>query len=240
MRILITNDDGIRGEGLRTLAVWAKKLGDVTVVAPKVEQSAKSHAIEIHKPFEVRKVDFMDGISAYTVDSTPADCVRFATIGMGRSYDLVLSGINRGLNLGRDIIYSGTVSAVTEAAYLGFPALAFSTEPDSFASAAAQLDGIWELIQKHRLLEQNRFYNINIPSEVRGIRITRMGGPYFSDRFHPIGNDLYQPVGGSIYEDHHDYSIDTDATLHGFISITPLSMDRTNLAVFEALSKLNP
>ena len=240
MRILITNDDGIAGEGLYALARWAKKLGEVTVVAPKVEQSAKSHSIEIHRPFEVKKVDFLPGVTAYTVDSSPADCVRYAVLGMKEPYDLVLSGINRGLNIGRDIIYSGTVSAVAEAAYLGIRAVAFSTEPERFDSAIAHLDEIWAMMERHRMLQAHCFYNINIPLQVRGIRITRQGGPYFSDQFHPIGNDLYQPVGGSIYEDHHDYSIDTDATLHQYISITPLTLDRTDSAVFEKLVSLNP
>ena len=240
MRILITNDDGIHGEGLKALAIWAQKLGEVTVIAPKVEQSAKSHSIEIHKPFEVKKVDFLPGIPAYTVDSSPADCVRYAILGMGETYDLVLSGINRGLNIGRDIIYSGTVSAVVEAAYLGTKAIAFSTEPESFDSAIAHLDEVYELMMQHGMLEKHCLYNVNIPLKVKGIRITRQGGPYFSDQFHPIGDDMYRPVGGSIYVDHHDYSIDTDATLHDYISITPLTLDRTNLSVFKALAELNP
>lgn len=240
MRILITNDDGIHGEGLKALASWAQKLGEVTVIAPKVEQSAKSHSIEIHKPFEVKKVDFLPGIPAYTVDSAPADCVRYAILGMGETYDLVLSGVNRGLNIGRDIIYSGTVSAVVEAAYLGTKAIAFSTDPESFDSAIAHLDEVYEFLMQHQMLEAHCLYNINIPLHVQGIRITRQGGPYFSDQFHPIGDDLYRPVGGSIYVDHHDYSIDTDATLHDYISITPLTLDRTNLAVFESLVGLNP
>ena len=90
MRILITNDDGIDTLGIRLLAEWAKKLGEVTVVAPKYEQSAKSHAIELIKPIEIKKVPFMDGVTAYAMDSTPADCVRFGIIGLKQKYDLVL------------------------------------------------------------------------------------------------------------------------------------------------------
>ena len=119
MRILITNDDGINAKGLLPLAQWAQRLGDVTVIAPKVEQSGKSHGIEIHKAFEVKKVDFAPGIEAYSVDSTPADCVRIAILGMKKQFDLVISGINRGLNIGRDTIYSGTVGAIFEANALG-------------------------------------------------------------------------------------------------------------------------
>ena len=103
MRILITNDDGIFSHGIRLLAEWAVKLGEVTVVAPKNEQSGKSHAINFTEPIEINKVELMAGVEAYSCDSTPADCVRYGIVGLGRSYDLVLSGINRGYNLGDDI-----------------------------------------------------------------------------------------------------------------------------------------
>ena len=239
MRILITNDDGIRGEGLAALATWARKLGEVDVVAPKFEQSAKSHGIEIHKPFEAKAVEYLPGINAYAVDSTPADCVRFASLGMNRQYDLVLSGINKGLNIGRDIVYSGTVSAIFEAACLDTKAIAFSTDPTTFDSAISHLDEVYELMTRHDMLEQNDLWNVNIPLDVKGIRITRQGGPYYSDEFHPIGNDLHRPVGKSIYVDHHDYAIDTDATLHNYISITPLTLERTNLHAFRHLASLN-
>ena len=135
MRILITNDDGIQGEGLLHLVKWAQKLGEVVVAAPKVEQSAKSHSIQIHECFEVKKVDYLPGVTAYSVDSAPADCVRILTLGMHEKFDLVLSGINRGLNVGSDIMYSGTVAAVFEASNLGMKAIAVSTEPCSISTA---------------------------------------------------------------------------------------------------------
>ena len=239
MRILITNDDGLAGEGLLHLVRWAKKLGQVTVYAPKVEQSAKSHSIEIHKPFEAMQVADLEGVPVWSVESSPADCVRFAVLGRGEQYDLVLSGINKGLNIGRDIMYSGTVSAIMEAAALGIPGIAFSTVPSTFSAAVSWLEPIYQLMENHQLLQKNDLYNINIPLDPKGIQITRQGGPYYSDEFHPIGDNLYRPHGHSIYQDHHDYGIDTDATLHGYISITPLTLERTNLAVFKDLSSLN-
>ena len=144
MRILVTNDDGIRAPGIEILANWARKLGEVTIIAPKTEQSAKSHSINIHTPFEARKVDWIDGIECYSVDSAPADCVRFAFSGLGREFDLVLSGINKGLNLGEDIAYSGTLAAVFEAAYYKCRAIAFSTVPETFSWAEKYLDTIVE------------------------------------------------------------------------------------------------
>ena len=111
MKICITNDDGIYSEGLQRLVAWARKLGEVHVYAPKVEQSAKSPAVEIHKAFEAKPAAVTGAVKAWAVDSTPADCVRFAVLGQKERFDLVISGVNRGLNIGQDIMYSGTCSA---------------------------------------------------------------------------------------------------------------------------------
>ena len=146
MRILITNDDGIYAEGVLPLVQWAKTKGEVTVVAPKVEQSAKSHGIEIHKAFYAKQVDLFEGVTAWEVDSTPADCVRLAVLGLHMEFDLVISGINRGLNIGRDTMYSGTVSAVFEAGNLGINARAVSTSPEYYKDAAKEMDKIWDCV----------------------------------------------------------------------------------------------
>jgi len=236
MRIAITNDDGIHAEGLRLLVQWAKQIGEVVVYAPKTEQSGKSHGIELHRPLEVKPIDIGLGVTAYTVDSTPADCVRFALLGRKEQFDLVISGVNKGLNIGQDIIYSGTVGAAFEAAALGTKAMAISTEPESFSGAEKHLDEVWRYICQRRLLERTNILNVNIPIEVTGgIRITRQGGPYYSDSFTPQGSDLYMPTGFSIYSDLGRPHLDTDAALHGTISITPLTIDRTDTKVFEAL-----
>ena len=152
MKILITNDDGIENIGIRLLAEWAKKLGEVTVVAPKVEQSAKSHAIDFTRPIEIKKVPIMEGVTAYSMDSTPADCVRFGVLGLKEKFDLVLSGINKGVNLGADIVYSGTVGAVFEAARLGIKAIAFSSFPSDQIEASKHFDEVYEYILKNNLL----------------------------------------------------------------------------------------
>ncbi len=239
MRIAITNDDGIHGEGLLHLVNWARKLGEVTVFAPKFEQSGKSHTIEIHKSFEVTQVEYLPGVTAYAVDSSPADCVRIAVLGMHQEFDLVLSGINKGLNIGSDIMYSGTVAAVFEAAALGVKALAVSTEPKSISYAADHLDRIWAFMQQHKLLEKHDIYNINIPAQVNGIRITRQGGPYFSDDFLPQDNNMYLPMGKCVYTPSREENLDTDAALTDhYISIMPLSVQRTDLQVYEALRHL--
>ncbi len=239
MRILITNDDGIQGEGLLHLVNWARRLGEVVVAAPKVEQSAKSHTIEIHKSFEAKKVEYLPGVTAYAVDSSPADCVRLMVLGLKEQFDLVLSGINKGLNLGADIMYSGTVAAVFEAATLGMKAIAVSTEPKAISTAWEQLDRVWEYFCKHELLEKHNIYNVNIPLDAGAIRITRQGGPYYSDDFLPEENDMFRPKGKAVYAPSDD-CLDTDTVLtRKEISIMPLSIQRVDLGIYEALKELN-
>ena len=239
MRIALTNDDGIRGEGLRLLLDWASRHGEVTVVAPKEEQSGKSHSIELHRPFEVLPVDMPGAVKAMSVDSTPADCVRFALLGLEETFALVISGVNKGFNIGSDIMYSGTVGAAFEAAALGVPALAVSTDPRSFDSAREHLETVWQFIEENRLLQRNLAYNINIPLEAKGIRVTHQGGPYFTDAFEPRGQNLYMPMGRCIYEDKGDDTLDTDAVMHGYISVTPLTLIRTDMNVYEELKGLS-
>ncbi|MBE5761778.1 MAG: 5'/3'-nucleotidase SurE [Clostridiales bacterium] len=240
MKILITNDDSIGSEVLLPLAKWAKQFGEITVVVPKYEQSGKSHCVEFRKAFEVKQVPFDDpDIKAYTVDSTPADCVRFAVEGMRMEFDLVISGINRGLNLGIDVLYSGTLGAVFEAAAFGVPAVALSAKKGGFAEAMEALEEIKDFFIRHDLMRKNSLYNINIPINHKGIRITRVGNRYFADEFIPQGDDMYLPTYKNTWAASDDCSIDVNAAFSGYISVSPLTLDRTNMAVFEELVKLN-
>ena len=237
MKICITNDDGIHSEGLLRLVDWAQQLGEVHVYAPKVEQSAKSHAVEIHKAFEAKPASVPGAVRAWAVDSTPADCVRFAVLGQKERFDLVISGVNRGLNVGQDIMYSGTCSAAMEAVGLGFNALALSTEPETFDDAFAQLDQVWAFITENDLYSKARLWNVNVPLRTTGeIRITRQGGPYYSDDFHPQANDMYLPCGKDVFTPTLGCDFDTDCVLHDrCISVTPLTIDRTDWNAFNAL-----
>ena len=239
MKICITNDDGIYSEGLQRLVAWARKLGKVHVYAPKVEQSAKSHAVEIHKAFEAKPAAVTGAVKAWAVDSTPADCVRFAVLGQKERFDLVISGVNRGLNIGQDIMYSGTCSAAMEAVGLGINALALSTEPETFDDAFAQLDCIWGYITENNLYSKARLWNVNIPLNTKGeIHITRQGGPYYSDDFAPEDNDMYRPMGKDVFSPTEGSDFDTDCVLkHRCISLTPLTVDRTDWNAFKALKK---
>ena len=195
MRILITNDDGVNSPVLPALARFARRFGEVTVIAPKIEQSGMSHAIDFINPIEIKKVMIAPDVEAYSMDSTPADCVRFGVLGLKDHFDLVLSGINRGYNLGSDIVYSGTVAAIFEAARLGVKGIALSAEPAHFEAAAEKLPEVFEYIEKQGLLENGSWYNINIPSEIRDMKITRQGGIFFTDRFVNTEGDTFVQEG---------------------------------------------
>jgi len=238
LKILVTNDDGINSPALLPLVKWAQKYGEVTTVAPKVEQSGKSHAIDFTRPIEIKKVEIGEGVWAYSMDSTPADCVRFAVLGLKQKFDLVLSGINRGFNLGKDIVYSGTVGAIFEGARLGIKGVALSTDPKTFDVAIAYLDNIREFFIKHDLLNKGNLYNVNIPLELKSERFTRQGEIYFTDEFVHQGNDMYIQTGGIVVSKTIDHSLDTDCICDGHISITPLNFDRTDVDVLQELKKL--
>lgn len=238
MRILVTNDDAMHAAQLPNLIRWCKKLGDVTVIVPKVEQSGKSHGIELHRAFEIKKTVIDGDLPIWSVDSTPADCVRYAALGMGERFDLVVSGINRGLNMGKDIMYSGTVGAVSEAVALGMKAVAFSTEPKYYDHAHEHLDRIYAFMEEHSLLSLNPAWNINIPPEPKLIRITRQGGPYYSDDFVLEGEDHYRPHGKCVWQSQGDLSLDTDCAMNGDISIMPLSVTRADLNIYEKIRHL--
>ncbi len=237
MRILITNDDGVDALGLRLLAEWAKKLGEVTVVAPKRGQSAKSHAIEIVQAYEIKKVPLMEGVEAYSVDSTPADCVRFGIVGLHRQYDMVLSGINKGVNVGGDIVYSGTIGAVFEAAKLGVRRnLAFSSFPNEQEEAAKHLDEAYRYIVERGLFDEAPIYNINIPAKVKDVRMTYQGTTYYSDGFVKVEGEenMYRQVGDLIPDEHpEDLDRDTVALHNDYLTVTPLLETRTDMRVFE-------
>ena len=236
MKILITNDDGIKAEGLLPLVKWAAKYGEVTTVAPLHEQSGKSHGFEIYHPIAVSKYDLCPETTAYAVDSTPADCVRWGIIGLGQQYDLVISGINRGYNIGQDIVYSGTVGAIYEAAIQGHRGRALSTAPDTLPGALEQLDYVFKFLERNNLFAQNNLYNVNIPENPQGIRITRQGQARYSDEWVDMGNGTYQQVGQFIFENTNNLELDTDCVMNGYISVTPLQSDRTNQTVFKKLA----
>lgn len=239
MKFLIVNDDGIEAKGIKLLSEWAKQYGEVTVIAPKVEQSGKSHAIDFMNPIEIKKIDYIEGVEAYSMASTPADCVRFGTVGLGRKYDLVLSGINRGVNMSGDIIYSGTMGAIFEAAHQNHRGIAFSTTVDNLEGAAEYLDAAYKFIVDNDLFDHASLYNVNIPEAVKGIKITKQGDAFFSDSFYKVDETTYVQHGVAIPDSHpEDKDRDTIAFAEGYISVTPMTKERTDLPAFTRLIDL--
>ena len=237
MKILLTNDDGIEAEGLRHLVNWAKTKGEVCVFAPKTQQSAKSHSINIHGTYEVQKVDLFDGVEAYSVDSTPADCVRVALLGMKKKVDLVISGINCGPNLGGDIHYSGTVGACFEAALNGVKAMAVSAAFHSFDNAVENIDRVFAEVQNRRMFDFAEILNVNFPEHGDEILVTRMGPTIYSDEFEFLEDGTVKPKLICLYRGTSDLTLDTDAVMTGHISVTPLRCDLTDSAAYDFITK---
>lgn len=237
MKILITNDDGIFAEGIKLLVEKAKKYGTVVVVAPKTNQSATSHKINIKTGFTVEALDIFPGIKAYAVDSTPADCIRFAVYQLKLDFDIVFSGINNGYNLGFDMLYSGTVAGAVEANYHKKKSLAFSVDFFKFKSAEQYFDDVMDYIFQNRLLDFNDMYNVNFVENAKGIKMTKQGDPHFATYFLEKEGLYYQKGNAQHHLDHFDKDRDVSAIVDGYISITPILSDRTNFEVFEKVKK---
>ena len=241
MKVLLTNDDGFDSVGLLTVAKWAvKRFDEVVIAAPDCQQSGKSHAINIHQPINVKRTDFpVEGISkAYRIASTPVDCVRYATIGLNQHYDLVISGINRGYNIGEDILYSGTCGAIFETSLRGICGVALSTHYTTFQHAEQALDEVFDFIFDNQLFAVNDIYNVNFPDKTphNGILITNMGGPYYSDEFIAADENTFHQEGYMVYEFGQDLTLDTDATMNGYVTVTPLTIRRDKPEVVEKLN----
>ena len=243
MRILVTNDDGLRSEGIHALARTLARLGDVTIVAPHLEASAIGHALTLRRPLRVQQL----GGEVYEVDGTPTDCVNIAIAKIldGRP-DLVASGINRGYNLGDDVTYSGTVAGALEGALLGIPSIAVSLERTSgsfdFAPAAGAAAHVAEAVLRHGLPSRT-FININVPpGRPKGFRLTVLARrnhiTVVDERIDPRGNAYYWIEEGQNSWESRDRS-DYQAVNEGYVSVTPLQPDLTDHAAFAALRELS-
>lgn len=242
-RILVTNDDGVNSEGIRALADALNHLGDITVVAPVQEASAIGHALTLRRPLRLETVN--PGV--YAVDGTPTDCVNIAiTHVIKEKPDLIVSGINKGWNLGDDVTYSGTVAAALEGALLGIPSMAVSTQnrrnnhfefgPSAQAAAAVAEAVLLRGMPKFTLL------NINTPQGPnKGFRVTvqakRNHVTVVNERIDPRNQPYYWIEEGQNNWEPHDRS-DYQAVRDGYISITPLQPDMTAHEALEYVEAL--
>ena len=229
VNILISNDDGIYSPGLRALAGVASEFGQVRLVAPDVEQSAMSHAITILRPLHYSPVR-VGGFEAYRVDGTPADCVALGAHLWG-GIDLVLSGINLGLNLGHSIWHSGTVAAAKQAAFLGIKAVAFSSpsggEVPDYGVYAPYIRQVIRLIAEDPDLP---LLNVNFPEAPNGLYWTRQSVRHYDGQVvsgtDPLGRNHYWLAVRPVEEV--EEGTDRWAIEQGGVSVTPLRLDLTD------------
>jgi 5'-nucleotidase len=244
-RILVTNDDGIESRGLLALKLALDPIGDVTVVAPDLNQSAVGHQKTLMRPLRVRERTLGDGSHGYSVDGSPTDCVSLAFLGFfEQGFDLVASGINYGANLGDDITYSGTVSAAMEAVINNCPAFAISQEYEeaidfTLAGKAAAL--VARNILEHGL-KRGELVSVNVPAVTveacEGIEVTRVGRRIYQDelirRVDPRGIPYYW-IGGPAPSGISVPGTDFNAVVNRRISVTPIHLDLTGRSLMRQL-----
>ncbi|MBC8523406.1 5'/3'-nucleotidase SurE [PVC group bacterium] len=243
MRILLTNDDGIRAPGIISLHEALKGIGELVVIAPETVQSAMSHGITYTTPLMTQQVDVIDGMSGIAVDGRPADCVKLAMcalweerFGKGTKPDLTISGMNSGSNVGINIIYSGTVAAAIESAFLGVPAIAVSLhlcnrESTCYDRAAEIARAVIDKILQHKL-NPHEVVNINVPTcetlemPMPEIKVVEMNAAevisHYDKRVSPYGQTYYWAAGDGMDFAHTAKGSDVEALRAGFTTVTPL------------------
>ncbi len=253
MRILLTNDDGIDAGGLHALAAALRPLGDVTVAAPATNQTGVSRAITLSPTIVVDEIDMPDGGLGFAVAGTPSDCVRFAVLGLPERPDIVVSGSNRGANLGDDVSYSGTVAAALEGVFLGLPAIAVSQQArggseDWWDDARFEYGPTCAVVAQlaRRVFEDGlpdgTMLNVNGPGRddgPLGVRLTRLGrriyGTAVTHDIDEAGRRHYR-----LYDQpprHHDESgTDLAAVDAGYVSVSPLRLRLDDESAYEQLA----
>jgi 5'-nucleotidase len=244
--ILVTNDDGVDAPGLLALKTALDKIGEVVVLAPERNWSVAGHTRIMHKPLRVGHAELLDGTMAYTTTGTPSDCVALAVLGLlPHKPTLVVSGINRGANVGQDLTYSGTVSAAMEGVISGIPSMAVSLDiyqDGGDFNYAAQFASRLASTVLERGLPPGILLNVNVPNvsaaEICGAQITRLGKRVYRqaliERQDPQGHNYYwigsEPPTGVIEE-----GTDIWALAHNCVSVTPLHLDMTEYRLLEEM-----
>ena len=245
--ILVTNDDGIESDALGPLVDALAELGEVDIIAPERNWSGASHSITLFRPLRCRPTRLRTGQAAFMTDGSPTDCVRLAVLGfLKQKPDLVVSGINRGANLGDDITYSGTVAAAMEGLLSNIPSIAIS-----IGAVGASIDfgpaSAFAALLARNIFERgfipDALLNVNVPAlaadRIMGVEVTRLGKRNYRDqlveRLDPYGNPYYW-VGGPAVSEEAEPGTDVAAVRAGKISVTPIALDLTSHALIEDLA----
>lgn len=244
--ILLSNDDGYDAPGLRAMIEALRPVGDVYVAAPATEQSGKGHSIlTTREPVFISERKQPNGVPWYAIEAPPATCVRLAVESLlPRRPDVVISGINRGENLGITVYLSGTLGAAREAAIVGIPAIAVSTDGNSekdYATTAAYIRELLGQLRAKHMLKPGLFLNVNHPArEAKGVRVTRLSlkptGERYERRTSPRGRIYFWSEWEPLKDD--EEGTDVWAFVRGYITLTPMQLDVTSTHAMEAFRTL--
>jgi 5'-nucleotidase len=249
LKILVTNDDGIDSPGIAALKKSLSEIAEVTVVAPRLEQSAVGHGITMQIPLRLQEYYINGNFFGYAVEGTPADCIKMGIRNiMKETPDLVVSGINHGSNTAINIIYSGTVSGAREAAIMDVPSIAISVtnhRAKEFDYAAKITKSLALKIKEHKL-PLGTLLNVNVPdlpeSEIAGTLITKQGKSRWDDTYEkrtdPYGKDYYW-LTGDLMEEDKDLEFDQFAIKQNYVTITPIHFDLTDYETYNKMKDWN-
>jgi 5'-nucleotidase len=242
----VTNDDGVHAPGILAVAQALQSLGEITIAAPAENQSGKGHSIVTSDPIFVDQVTLAEGLRGFSIIATPATCVKVGVRAlMSPRPDLVVSGINRGYNLGMVTYVSGTVGAAREAALIGIPAIAssLSANETNYAAAAEIVRQVADMVRQHGL-ESGVWLNVNVPpgprTAIAGVRVTRQSAQSGEERFEEQRSPTGRRMFWSIWKDPTGDVEGTDvwATDHGFAAVTPLRAGEFDPKTYEAWERI--
>lgn len=237
MKILITNDDGIKAPGIHALAKIAANYGEVYVVAPHTNNSAVSHGITMRRPLKSYPDTIEGATLALGIDGTPADCIKYALAHLKIKPDLVLSGINDERNIGTDVLYSGTVSGAIEANLCRYPAIAVSTTDSNFQVVMDYFPNIFEKLLSDSLMSDTTI-NINFPSleKPKGVKVTTVGISRYEEHYVEEGDG--HRLSGPFIDIDQPEETDVKSIMNGYITVTPLKFKFHDDEKINELSKL--
>lgn len=242
MKILLTNDDGIYAKGIKTLTSTLLNYNhDLTVVAPKNEMSSVGHHLSMRSPIKVEEVKNY-GAMAYAIEGTPVDCVKFAVHHMNIDADLIISGINKGANVGSDVVYSGTVSAAIEGNILGIPSIAVSSVSYDDNDYVYCSEFIAKNLKKLYLAAQpDKVINVNLPdstkTKIKGVKIAKQGIRDYGDHYVKQGDEFYIKGTPKCYANVNEET-DVKYLDLGYITITPLTYSMSDISSFKNVEEI--